>query len=70
MPTFENTHRNGFAFGGFGDLDLSDNVSLLTELQFSAEGGKDELKSRLFQLPILLKLELADKFSFWSRSSS
>ncbi|MCA0133435.1 porin family protein [Winogradskyella alexanderae] len=61
---FENKHRNGFAFGGFAEFGLSDNVSLLTELQWSAEGGKDEdLRADYIQLPIQLRLSTSDRFS-------
>ncbi|MCB0383663.1 MAG: outer membrane beta-barrel protein, partial [Psychroserpens sp.] len=40
--TFVNQHRNGFAFAGFADFGISDNFSILTELQYSAEGAKEE----------------------------
>lgn len=63
-PTFDNTHRNGFFFGGFVDWYVTENASLLTELQYSAEGGKaSELRADYLQLPVLLQLELAYKFS-------
>ncbi|WP_370392577.1 porin family protein [uncultured Winogradskyella sp.] len=63
--TFENKHRNGFAFAGFVDFGLSETVSLRTELQWSAEGGKDEdLRADYIQLPILLRLNVSDRLSF------
>lgn len=62
---FENKHRNGFAFGGFVEFGFSDTVSLLTELQWSAEGGKDEdLRADYIQLPIQLRLSASDRLSF------
>ncbi|WP_411896202.1 porin family protein [Winogradskyella sp. A2] len=62
---FENKHRNGFAFGGFAEFGLSDTVSLLTELQWSAEGGKDEdLRADYIQLPIQLRLSTSDRLTF------
>jgi opacity protein-like surface antigen len=63
--SFNNQHRNGFAFAGFVDFGLSENVSLTTELQWSAEGGKDEaIRADYIQLPILLKLSVSDRLSF------
>lgn len=53
---FQNMHRNGFAFGGFVDHSLSDSMSLLVELQYSAEGGKaDDLKADYIQMPLMLR---------------
>ena len=60
--TFENKHRNGFAFAGFVDFGLSEEVSLRTELQWSAEGGKDEaIRADYIQLPIMIRCELQRK---------
>ncbi|NRR90778.1 porin family protein [Winogradskyella undariae] len=59
--SFENQHRNGFAFAGFVDFGITENVSLLTELQWSAEGGKDsELRADYLKLPIQLRFSLSD----------
>jgi opacity protein-like surface antigen len=64
-PTFENQHRNGFAFGGFVDFGLTEEVSLMTELQWSAEGGKSEtLRADYIKLPILLRISTSDRLSF------
>ena len=61
--TFENKHRNGFAFGGFVDLDFNDSFSILAELQYSAEGAESqELRADYIQLPIFLRLSLAEDF--------
>lgn len=63
--TFENKHRNGFAFAGFVDYGFSEDLALHTELQWSAEGGKDEsLRADYIQMPILLKLTTSDRLSF------
>ncbi len=60
--TFENKHRNGFALGGFVDFGLTEDVSILTELQWSAQGGKDEaLRADYIQLPILIRLSVSDR---------
>ncbi len=60
--TFVNQHRNGFAFAGFGDFGISDNFSVLVELQYSAEGGKaDDLRADYLQIPILARLGIGDK---------
>jgi hypothetical protein len=62
--TFENKHRNGFAFGGFADFGISDSFSILTELQYSAEGGKDEdLRADYIQLPVMARFAIGDKFT-------
>jgi opacity protein-like surface antigen len=64
-PPIVNQHRNGFAFAGFVDFGLSENVSLTTEIQWSAEGGKDEsIRADYLQLPILLKLAVSERLSF------
>jgi len=36
------THRNGFAIGFFGEYSLGNVVSIAPEIQFSAEGSKQE----------------------------
>jgi len=58
---FENKHRNGFAFAGFVDFSLSDDLSLLTELQWSAEGAEERnLRADYLKLPILLRFAISD----------
>ncbi|WP_047545990.1 porin family protein [Psychroserpens sp. Hel_I_66] len=62
--TFDNQHRNGFAFGGFVDYGISDNFSIQLEIQYSAEGGKsDELRADYIQMPIMARIGLGDKFT-------
>ena len=63
--TFENKHRTNMVFGGFVEFIPSTSYSILTELQYSGEGGgKDEsLRVSYIQLPVLFKLRLGDYFS-------
>ena len=61
---FENKHRNGFAFAGFVEFGFSEDISLMTELQWSAEGGKDEsLRADYIQLPIQLMFSINERLS-------
>ncbi|MFD2541263.1 porin family protein [Lacinutrix gracilariae] len=61
-PEFTNDHRNGFAFGFFGEFELSDTISLMPELQFSAEGAKEKsIRLNYIQAPILFKYRISDK---------
>lgn len=60
-----NKHRNSIYIGFFGDVRLSKTVSLVPELQFSAEGAKEEVwHLDYIQAPILLKFRLSEKFRF------
>jgi len=62
-PTFENKHRNGFAFGAFVDYGFTETFSILAELQYSAEGAEAEtLRADYIQLPILFRFTLGDSF--------
>jgi opacity protein-like surface antigen len=63
--TFENKHRNNMAFGGFVEFIPTESFSILTELQYSAEGGgKDEsLRVSYIQLPVLFRLNLGTDFT-------
>ncbi len=63
-PTSENTDRNGMFFAGFVDWNISDKISILTELQYSAEGSKeDEFRADYIQLPVLLRLHLGNRLT-------
>lgn len=63
-PTFNNTHRNGFAIGFFGEYDLCKTFAIAPEIQFSAEGAKDrDLRIDYIQIPILFKYRFGDRFS-------
>ena len=62
-PTFANKHRNGFAFGAFVDYGITGTFSILTELQYSAEGADAEsLRADYIQLPILFRFSLGEFF--------
>lgn len=75
MP--EHTHRNGYAFGFFGDYSLSEKFGVLVEIQFSAEGSKEKynqigqqvsnnpesLRLDFIQMPIMAKIKLTEKLS-------
>lgn len=57
-----NDHRNGFYFGGFVEFNLSDFLSLNTEIQWSAEGSKRrDLKANYINLPIQLRFNITDR---------
>ena len=61
-PTFDNQHRNGFAIGFFGEYDLSASLAIAPEVQFSAEGAKEEsLRIDYIQAPILFKYRIGDR---------
>lgn len=61
----DNIHRNGFVIGFFAEFALSNKVSLLPELQFSAEGAKEEpLHLDYLQVPILFSFKLSPRLFF------
>jgi len=58
-PSFENVHRNGLAIGAFIDYSFSKNISVMPELMYSAEGGKDRsIRADYIQLPITLRFHV------------
>ncbi len=60
-----NKHRNSIYFGAFATIGLSKTISLMPELQFSAEGAKEEtLNLDYIQAPILFRFRLSEKFHF------
>lgn len=64
-PTFTNKHRNSIYIGFFANLGLSKTISLMPEIQFSAEGAKAEfLHLDYIQAPIFLKFRLSEKIHF------
>ena len=57
-----NKHRNSFYIGFFADYGLSNSVSIVPELQFSAEGANDEkLHLDYIQAPIFFKFKLSPR---------
>ncbi|WP_166966754.1 porin family protein [Yeosuana marina] len=64
-PMADNTHRNGFVIGFFGEYGLSNTVYIMPELQFSAEGAKPEpMQLDYIQMPVLFKFRLSEKLYF------
>ncbi|WP_452222818.1 porin family protein [Lacinutrix chionoecetis] len=60
----ENMHRNGFAIGFFGEYSLSSSISFAPEIQFSAEGAKEEfIRIDYIQVPLFLKFKLTDNIA-------
>ena len=60
----ENMHRNGFAIGFFAEYNLATDLSIAPEIQFSAEGAKDEeLRIDYIQMPIFFKYKIAESLS-------
>jgi len=63
-PTLDNSHRNGYFFGGFVNWKLSNQSALSTELQYSQEGGKTEaLQADYIQMPLMLKYQMFSRLS-------
>ncbi|MDP5158667.1 MAG: PorT family protein [Flaviramulus sp.] len=59
----ENEHRNSLYFGAFANIGLSKLLSVVPELQFSAEGANEEvLHLDYIQMPILLRFRISEKF--------
>ena len=60
----EHTHRNGFSIGFFAEYGLSKKVSIAPEIQFSAEGAKEEaLRIDYIQMPIFFKFKVSDNLA-------
>ena len=59
-----NTHRNGFVIGFTAQYGITEKFSIAPEIQFSAEGAKDEsLRLDYLNLPIFAK------YTMWERVS-
>ncbi|MEM1003376.1 MAG: outer membrane beta-barrel protein, partial [Bacteroidota bacterium] len=57
---FDNDDRIGAFFGGFADFGLSEKFSVMTEVNFSSEGAKDEpYQIDFVQVPIQLRYALS-----------
>tara|TARA_R110002050_G_scaffold243212_3_gene379714 strand:- start:4837 stop:5364 length:528 start_codon:yes stop_codon:yes gene_type:complete len=60
-----NKHRNSIYFGAFATISLSKTISIMPELQFSAEGAKEEtINLDYIQAPILFRFRLSEKIHF------
>ncbi|WP_397362622.1 porin family protein [Olleya sp. R77988] len=56
--------RNGFAIGFFGEYNLSDNFKFAPEIQFSAEGAKEQsLRINYIQMPLYFKYKIDESFA-------
>ncbi|ALJ03952.1 hypothetical protein APS56_01755 [Pseudalgibacter alginicilyticus] len=65
VPVANNKHRNSVYVGFLADFSFSKSVSIQPEIQFSAEGAKDEpVQLDYLQAPILLKFKLSEKIYF------
>ena len=63
-PVSRNLHRNGFYFGGFAEFPLSETVHFNAELQWSAEGAKDDdWQADYINVPVQLRFSLSDRIS-------
>ncbi|MDO5976053.1 porin family protein [Flavivirga jejuensis] len=57
-----NKHRNSVYIGFFASIGLSKTISLMPEIQFSAEGAKDEpLHLDYIQAPIFFRFKVSQK---------
>lgn len=62
-PIAENKHRNSLYIGFFASINLSRALSLMPELQFSAEGANAEpLNLDYIQMPVLFRFRFSEKF--------
>lgn len=62
-PIVDNEDRNGLAFGFFAEYSINDKFSIMPEVQYSAEGGKEEvLRANYIYAPIQLRMSLGDNF--------
>ncbi len=63
QPIAENKHRNSLYVGFFANIGLSRTLSLMPEIQFSAEGANIEpLHLDYIQMPVLFKFRFSEKF--------
>ncbi|MFD1161956.1 porin family protein [Hwangdonia seohaensis] len=61
-PNMENKHRNSIFVGFFANIGLSKTISLMPEIQFSAEGANEEkLHLDYIQAPIFFRFRLSEK---------
>lgn len=58
----KNKHRNSIYIGFFANIGLSKTISIVPEIQFSAEGANEEvLNLDYIQAPIFLRFRLSEK---------
>lgn len=62
-PTMDNKHRNSMYIGFLANIGLSRTLSLVPEIQFSAEGANAEpLHLDYIQMPVLFRFRFSEKF--------
>jgi len=62
-PIMDNKHRNSLYIGFLANIGLSRTLSLVPEIQFSAEGAKAEpIHLDYIQMPILFRFRFSEKF--------
>ncbi|KAA5821487.1 PorT family protein [Algibacter amylolyticus] len=62
-PSFSNEHRNSLYVGFLANMGISRTLSIVPEIQFSAEGAnKEELHLDYIQMPILFRFRFSEKF--------
>jgi len=62
-PIMDNKHRNSMYIGFLANIGLSRTLSLVPEIQFSAEGANAEpLNLDYIQLPVLFRFRFSEKF--------
>lgn len=60
-----NKHRNGIAIGFFAQYAITESLAFVPEVQFSAEGGKENnIRLDYIQVPLFVKLDIREGFSF------
>lgn len=63
QPIAENKHRNSIYVGFFANMGLSRTLSLMPEIQFSAEGANAEpLHLDYIQMPVIFRFRFSEKF--------
>ncbi|UKM64128.1 PorT family protein [Flavobacteriaceae bacterium GSB9] len=63
VPIMENKHRNSMYIGFFANIGMSRTLSIVPELQFSAEGAKAEvLNLDYIQMPVFFRFRFSEKF--------
>ena len=63
VPLNDNKHRNSIYVGFFANIFLSRTLSLMPEIQFSAEGANTEpINLDYIQMPVLFRFRFSEKF--------
>lgn len=58
-PIIDNKHRNGFVFGVFVDYGITENFSIVPELQYSGEGANaSDFRNDYLNFPVIFKYNI------------